>query len=85
MNSNPGLKLYKIFDTKTKLYSCGGLTPKWSKKGGKVWVGESTVRSHIRKHFPLGLPVEWEIIQYEAHQSNKISIEDYMLGNRFEA
>lgn len=40
------MKVYKIRDSKTGLYSTGGTKPKWSKRG-KVWVSLGALKSHL--------------------------------------
>lgn len=37
---------YKIRDKNTGLFSTGGVSPKWTKKG-KVWTSEGHVKSHL--------------------------------------
>jgi hypothetical protein len=42
------MKFYKIRNTKTNLFSTGGVNPYWSKLG-KVW----TTKAHIKSHLEL--------------------------------
>jgi len=41
------MKLYKIYNTKTKEYSKGGECPYWGPEG-KTWLSRQRLRSHFR-------------------------------------
>lgn len=41
------MKVYKIKNLTTGLYSLGGLYPRWGKKG-KLWNSKQAIKSHLR-------------------------------------
>lgn len=43
------LKVFKIKDSATGLFSTGGMSPDWTKRG-KTWNGINHVKSHLRQH-----------------------------------
>lgn len=62
------LKVYKVRDKDTGLYSSGGSKPKWSKKG-KTWGNKGAVTNHLNmfcnswSEDVKDLPEEWEIVE----------------------
>ena len=71
------MKIYRIRDTATGLYSKGGSDANvdsghscWSKKG-KVWTGLGPLRMHLNQFLSdgyckkKGIPSTWEVIEYE--------------------
>lgn len=66
------MRVYKIRDTKTGLYSMGGCAPKWSRVG-KVWTTEGALKSHLtlwmcttEYRMPVRqVPKSWEVVVLE--------------------
>ena len=60
------MKIFKIRDTETGLFSMGGSCPRWSKKG-KTWTNIGHVKTHIRglNKFYIKNVDHWEVIEYE--------------------
>lgn len=73
------MKLYKIFDTATGLYSSGGVNPKWS-KAGKTWSIRGQVINSLKvychgtlrsgKRIP---PDSWVVHEFEVSKPKSIS------------
>jgi hypothetical protein len=64
-------KVYKIRSKKTGLFSTGGSSPRWSKKG-KIWAGSGPLNNHlnvIKEYGGYGKIVydreEAELVEYE--------------------
>lgn len=70
------MELYRIKNTKTGLFSKGGMsadqdnTLSWSKKG-KLWTGKGPLKSHLRqyiidreysKQYKNNIPHEWMVV-----------------------
>ncbi len=71
------MKVYKIMDKDTGLYSTGGIDPKWTKQG-KTWNGMNHVKNHLRqfceeswpdKLWYNGIPDSWIIQEYLVSES----------------
>lgn len=60
------MKVYKIRDSKTGLYSTGGGFPGW-KPVGKVWTGMGPVNNHLAVVLKVQkrIPSTWVIERYE--------------------
>ena len=62
------MRIYKIRHKETGLFSTGGTTPRWTKRG-KIWTSNGSVRSHLRQfrepYYNTEIPEEWEVIEYE--------------------
>lgn len=64
------LKVYKIRDLKTGLFSSGGSYPTWS-KNGKIWTTLGKCKSHLSMFksdwgAKLGFPSPfWEVVEFE--------------------
>jgi len=70
------MKVYKIRDKKTGLFSTGGQNPKWT-RNGKAWSSEGSLKSHLTQHVQgvydynlrsyrtVKVPKNWEIVEYE--------------------
>jgi hypothetical protein len=59
------MKIFKIRNLKTGLFSKGGHCPRWSKKG-KVWTNIGHVKSHINNIARHVKDIEyWEVVEYE--------------------
>ena len=41
------MKIYKVQDMKTGMFSCGGYYPRWTKTG-KTWRTLGSVKSHLK-------------------------------------
>jgi hypothetical protein len=54
--------LYKIRDKRTGLYSTGGYSPNWTKKG-KTWTNIGHVKNHIRQLNRLDKVDDWELVE----------------------
>lgn len=69
------MKIYKIFNTKSKLYSKGGMATVyddyryWSKKG-KVWNGLGPLKNHFNlfKEHNIPIPPEWQVHEFELRE-----------------
>jgi len=68
------MKIYRIRDTATGLFSKGGMDANQSKwqwgKTGKVWKGLGPLRLHLNQFLvggdgKPGIPSTWEVIEYE--------------------
>ena len=69
------MKIYRIRDTVTGLFSKGGAdanTSHWQwGKTGKIWKGIGPLRSHLNQFLPggdareKGIPTTWEVLEYE--------------------
>ena len=61
------MKLYKIRDTKTGMYSKGGcdctLSDRHWSKLGKTWSRLSFVKAHLGMY--VKVPRSWEVVEYE--------------------
>lgn len=70
------MKLYRIRNINTGLYSLGGGSPRWNKTG-KVWKNIGQLKNHLniyreiqaryqqRKESEIQIPQEWVIEEYE--------------------
>lgn len=79
MKLTPFVKVYKIRDTKTGLFSEGGYNPRFTKEG-KTWLTRRAIKAHLTqlssgfRYFPTGkydqviatkdVPESWEIVEY---------------------
>ena len=68
------MKIYRIRNTKTGLFSKGGGDANLSDRGssswtknGKIWQGLGPLRNHLNLFIGsrCGLPAHWEIIEYD--------------------
>lgn len=74
------MKVYRIRDKETGLFSTGGAHPKWSTKG-KLWRSAGNLRSHLTTVLEYKgyekkaqiVPENWEVIEYELTET-QISI-----------
>jgi hypothetical protein len=60
------MKIFKIRDTATGLFSMGGHSPRWTKKG-KAWTNIGHVKNHINnlsRHVIKNVD-HWEVVEYE--------------------
>jgi hypothetical protein len=64
------MKVYRIFNTRTGLWSKGGTKALFSPRGwssvGKVWTSAGSLRSHltlIRESGPI--PPDWQVVEYD--------------------
>lgn len=67
------MKVYKIRHKITGLYSKGGSSPMWSKKG-KTWSGLGPLKLHIAgvvdsRYYHMSDMVNWEIIEIEVSET----------------
>jgi hypothetical protein len=59
------MKVYKVRDKQTGLFSTGGCYPKFTKKG-KTWKALNHVRTHLTLYRTCHkVPASWEIVEYE--------------------
>lgn len=79
------MKVYKIRNTDTKLYSCGGYVDvKWNKYG-KTWNNMGFLSSHLAQHIngnlpsDVKLPNNWEVVEFELQENYSINANDYYL------
>lgn len=61
------LRLYRVRDKTSGLYSSGGTRPKWG-NGGKTWYGIGPLKNHLRQHVDLRKDEEYRRLydEYEA-------------------
>lgn len=60
------MKIFKIRDAQTGLFSMGGMFPRWTKKG-KSWSNIGHVKTHIKnlsRHLIKNID-HWEVVEYE--------------------
>jgi len=71
------MKVYKIRDKNTGLFSTGGTQPDWNKEG-KTWMSIGHIKNHLHQFIYTEynfdwtshteenkIPQEWEVVQYE--------------------
>lgn len=79
------IRFYKIRNLTTGLYSSGGLTPSWNKRG-KTWNNIGHIKSHLtgyKAHGKKSIPREWEVVEYafEKAREHVIPIEEIILAS----
>lgn len=64
---------YKIRDTETGLFSCGGAhqlddswQAGWTRKG-KIWHSIGALKNHLKQYKKI--PLWWEVVQYEVQMN----------------
>lgn len=75
------MKIFKVKDTKTGLYSTGGYHPSWTKQG-KSWESLGSVTSHLRlyargyswsrkrgQNVQNQIPDTWVVVEIEVQES----------------
>jgi hypothetical protein len=69
------MKIFKIRDTTTGLFSMGGGSPRWTKKG-KTWTNIGHVKSHIRglDRRYIKNSDHWEVVEYELVETSVGSV-----------
>lgn len=84
------MKVYKIFNTESKLYSKGGMGADhscysqiyWSKKG-KVWNGIGPLKLHLKQFKKI--PATWQVHEFEVREElTKILWPDYIFNKQKE-
>jgi hypothetical protein len=81
------MKIFKIRNKVTGLYSTGGCSPRWTKKG-KIWTTIGHLKSHIRQlvgrkwSLPLKDIANWELVELEViEQENSVTpVQDMVNG-----
>jgi len=68
------MKMYKIRDIKTGLFSSGGMYPSWS-KNGKIWSTLGKMSSHL-KYFDENKVLFWEAVEYDAIESGTFAVRE---------
>jgi hypothetical protein len=58
------MKIFKIRDNSTGLFSTGGHRPRWTKKG-KNWTNIGHVKNHINNLYTAKNVDNWVVIEYE--------------------
>lgn len=81
------MKLYKIRNRATGLWSSGGMNPRWTKKG-KTWATMAHVKSHLRNFednygtyaYRRQSINDWDIVEFEIQelQGNIIPAIDFI-------
>lgn len=74
------MKIYKIRDKQTGLFSTGGLYPKWSKIG-KVWKTQGNLKSHLNMLQECGFLSQYnntEVIELETIENWIIPTMNYV-------
>lgn len=69
------MKLYKVRDLSTGLYSNGGNNPTWS-KNGKVWRTLGSLKIHIRyheKYYGWVNPM-WEVVELDVVEGERYGV-----------
>jgi hypothetical protein len=78
------MKIFKIRDTATGLFSTGGHYPRWSKKG-KTWTNIGHVKNHINNLTRVVIKNvdHWEVVEYELVETavGTISVEKIIEEN----
>lgn len=84
-------KFYQIKDKNTGLFSTGGMSPRWTKKG-KIWKGTGPLRAHLNQFihtdyrspmYPYPkinkIPDNWEIVEIEIQETitNTINAKEF--------
>ena len=87
------VKVYKIRDRNTGLYSTGGVRPAWTAKG-KTWSTLAPVKAHLsqfaeyypwpnnKKLFRLNVPESWEIVTFVSSEEAPIPAKALWLEGR---
>lgn len=57
------IKIYKIQDSKTGLFSTGGVCPRFT-KSGKIWSRLNFVMSHLTLVGHCNIPDTWNLVEY---------------------
>ncbi len=64
------MKVYKVRDRETGLFSTGGTYPSWT-KNGKAWPSRGALKSHLTmwadmgyKKTPKAIPESWEVVEF---------------------
>lgn len=64
------MRMFKVRNKKTGLFSTGGSWPGWKKAAGKIW-SDKTIRGHLSMFFKADRdkyhsdPSDWEVVEYE--------------------
>ena len=80
-------KIFRIFDSESKLFSKGGQdcireTSSWSKRG-KTWVGLGPLKTHLRQYIDItrttkkvinNIPETWEVHEYSTEGLSGVKI-----------
>ena len=72
------MSTFKIRDRATGLYSTGGSTPRWSKRG-KVWTNIGHVKQHLQQLWrDESYPETAEIVEFVEVEGPKTSVHDLL-------
>lgn len=72
------MSTYKIRDLATGLFSTGGSTPRWSKRG-KVWTNLGHVKRHLQQLWrDAAYPETAEVVEFIEAEGPKISVQDLL-------
>ena len=70
---------FKLFDTKTGLYSHGGYVPVWSERG-KSWDSRKSITSHLKTYRTLGkkIPESWVVVEFRVtlNEMRRVPVKD---------
>lgn len=75
------MKLYKIRNRKTGLFSQGGFSPMWNKTG-KFWSQLRYVKAHLGLLSPETDTLDWEIVEYELTENNTMNVDYFNAKER---
>lgn len=67
------MKLYKLRDMSTGLYSTGGYYPRWT-KSGKVWHTIGTLKTHLKnivRYSKAPVSPLWEVVELHIVESER--------------
>lgn len=73
------MKLYKIRNKETGLYSTGGSIPRWTKVG-KSWNNLAHLNSHLTAYYSRPYHAEYnnsEVVEFEVTEKNAIHMLDW--------
>jgi hypothetical protein len=80
------VRVYKIVNTKTGLFSSGSTCPSWD-ESGKVWRKRAHVVSHLatimRENFrdlrpEDALPGSWKVVEYDIIETGSMSAAEFL-------
>lgn len=69
------MRVYKVRDKKTGLFSTGTSSPRWI-KSGKVWASLGNIKNHYNMYLKWykKIPDTWEIVEFELLETGVVTI-----------
>lgn len=71
------MRVYKIQDTQTGLFSEGGVDVTWGKHG-KTWNTLAHVKAHLNQLVPYFIPSTWVLVPFDMEASATVPVKDLL-------